>query len=48
MDTLKRYRDIVRKLICEYASYNSPFAPSGPNCLHFKLPIESSPQAQPL
>ena len=26
----------------------SPFAPSGPNCLNFKLPIESRPQAQPL
>jgi hypothetical protein len=25
-----------------------PFAPSGPNCLNFKLPIESRPQAQPL
>ena len=26
----------------------SPFAPSDSNCLNFKLPIESSPQAQPL
>ena len=28
--------------------YISPFAPSGPNCLNFKLPIESHSQAQPL
>ena len=29
--------------------YNfSPFAPSGSHCLNFKLPVESSPQSQPL
>ncbi len=27
---------------------NSPFAPSISNCLHFKLPVESSTQPQPL
>jgi len=27
---------------------NSPFAPSGSSCLNFKLPVESSPQSQPL
>jgi hypothetical protein len=26
----------------------SPFAPSGPNYLHFKRPVESRPQSQPL
>ena len=26
----------------------SPFAPSGSNCLNFKLPVESSIQSQPL
>jgi hypothetical protein len=31
----------------EVAKY-SPFAPSISNCLNFKLPIESSPQPQPL
>jgi pyruvate-ferredoxin/flavodoxin oxidoreductase len=28
--------------------YYSPFAPSGPNSLHFQLPIERRPQSQPL
>ena len=26
----------------------APFAPSDSNCLNFKLPVESNPQAQPL
>ena len=32
----------------ELVSLDSPFAPSGSNCLNFKLPVESSPQSQPL
>jgi hypothetical protein len=34
--------------LSQHAAYSSPFAPSDSNCLNFKLPIESSPQAQPL
>ena len=35
-------------LFQELALSISPFAPSGPNSLNFKLPVESSPQSQPL
>ena len=40
--------DQLRKEILQNDSITSPFAPSDSNCLNFKLPIESSPQAQPL
>jgi hypothetical protein len=31
--------------LLRWLPYTSPFAPSGPNCLNFKLPVESRPQA---
>jgi Domain of unknown function (DUF6602) len=34
------------KEVCEHS--NCPFAPSGSNCLHFELPVESRSHSQPL
>ena len=36
------------KIIFVVKTYFSPFALSGSNYLNFKLPVESSPQSQPL
>ena len=38
----------VGKYLSKLEKFFSPFAPSGFNCLNFKLPVERSPPAESL